>query len=220
MSKKQFYLISIGIILVVVIAGFRAKSNATLPAQNVTFETQLSTFQQLGFEFNKGASKEDLIEMWGKDQFAEEPYYLMYISLGSTIEREPWTPITNQCWRFDTEAIEGSGSYIDIMENLRRISNGEINITNIEDVVDWENEKASVSFEWNGNKYSWDLAFDDDWVDPLLFSQVVELTEKYNTKGRLTYFDTGGQDLVLGWADASQLKELNAKTGLEIDWLY
>ena len=63
------------------------------------------------------------------------------------------------------------------------------------------------------------MEFDNDWVDPNLFSKIVKLTEKYETKGRFTYYDTGGQDLVIGWSTPEKLDEIKSKTGLEIVWL-
>lgn len=184
-----------------------------------SFAQQLKLFHDLGFVFNEGSSQDDLISMWGKDAFGKEPYSLMYISLGSTIEKEPWTPITNNAWHFDTEAIEDHGAYVSILEELQRISRGELIFKNISDVVDHETEKASVSFEINGEKYKYDLKWNNDWVDPAIFSRVVDLTKKYNTKGRFTYFDTGGQDCVIGYATPPELKEIRSKTGLNILWL-
>ena len=60
----------------------------------------------------------------------------MYITIGQTIEQEPWTPLTDRCWKFDTEAIKDQGSYIDIFKNLERITRGELKFENVKDFVD------------------------------------------------------------------------------------
>ena len=186
----------------------------------VSFEEQLSVFKNLGFVLNEGASEQDIIEKWGKEKLENEPYSLFYMSLGDEVDREPWTPITDQCWHFDVEAIDGEGAYITIIEDLKRLSGGELNFENISDIVDWDNRKAAVSFELNGDKYSWDLKINRDYADPYLFSKIVKLTEKYKTKGRFTYYNTGGQTLVIGWATPYKLNEIKSKTGLEIVWLH
>lgn len=80
-----------------------------------------------------------------------------------------------------------------------------MNFENIKSDVDFDEEKAFVSFELNGNKYYYDLKVNDDWVDDELFTQISNLIEEYKTNGRLTYFSTGGQDLVLGWATNEEL---------------
>lgn len=194
-----------------------AQSNDSL--HKVSFEEQLEVFKELGFELNDGASETDLINMYGKEEFENNPYSLLYICLGAQIEREPWTPITNNCWLFDTEAIAGEGDYVYILENLIRLSKGELNLKNMSDVVDVENEYASVSFELYGDAYAWELVFYDDWVDSDLFTMIVNLTEEFQTKGRFTSYDLGGQNMLIGWASPEQLEEMKAKTGLGIVWL-
>lgn len=141
------------------------------------------------------------------------------MTLGQTIEREPWTPLTNKCWDFDTEAIDNHGSYVYIFQNLERITRGALKFENVKDYVDIEEEKAWVSFTFNEKDYKWNLEVDDDWVDTNLFSKIVNLTKEINSKGRFTYFNTGGQNAVIGFETPDSLKEIKKKTGLNIVWL-
>ncbi len=192
----------------------------TAQKANPSFKEQLNTFRELGFLLNDGVDTSD-INRWGDghSEFEEEPYILMYVTLGQTIEEEPWTPLTNKCWHFDTEAIYGNGSYIEIMENLSRITNGEMIFENLQDSVDIDSNIAWVSFICKGKKYKWDLKIQDDWVDVDLFEKVKDLTQKYRTKGKYTLLTTGGQDVVFGYYTPEELKKLKDATGLEIDWL-
>ena len=185
-----------------------------------SFEEQLKTFLDLGFKLNEGIDTSD-INRWenGHKEFEDLPYHLMYMTLGQTIEREPWTPITNQCWDFDLEAIEDHGAYVEIMKNISRITNNDLVFEDIQDYVDLEEGKAWVSFNCNGDNYKWDLKVDDDWADGNLFDKVQDLTKKYKTKGRFTFFNTGGQDFVLGYSTTEELEKLTNATGLEIVWL-
>ena len=187
--------------------------------ETISFEKQLEIFKKLGFDLNPGVDTSDINRWGGHKTFEEQPFTLLYTTLGQTIEREPWTPLTNKCWNFDTEAIESDGSYIDIIKNLQRITRGEIKFTDIKDHVDIEEGKAWVSFSLNGDSYKWNLKVQDDWVDANLFTKIFELTKKYNTKGRYTYFDTGGQDAVIGFETPDNLDEIKKMTGLKIDWL-
>jgi hypothetical protein len=194
--------------------------SGTASAKKVPFEVQLETFKRLGFNLNKDIEISDIVR-WGegKKEFENEPYSLLYVTLGQTIEREPWVPLTDRCWNFDTEAIEDHGAYVEIMKNLERISRGEIKFGNLKDYVDVEEEKAWVSFTVNGVDYKWNLKVKDDWVDENLFTQVVELTNKLKTKGRYTYFNTGGQDAVIGFETPEKRDEIIKATGLKIEWL-
>jgi|TARA_B110000116_G_C16588167_1_gene469387 hypothetical protein len=205
------------ILLLMGILSFLGFKNNSAP-KNPSFEEQLEIFKELGFELSAGTDKSD-IERWDEQDFLDEPFSLMYMTLGQTIEREPWTPLTNKCWDFDTEAIEDHGSYVDIFENLERITRGSLKFENVKDYVDIEEEKAWVSFTFNGKDYKWNLKVDNDWVDTDLFSKIVNLTENNNSKGRYTYFDTGGQNAVIGFETAESLKEIKNKTGLKIVWL-
>jgi len=198
----------------------QTQSQPTEKVQQVSFENQLQIFEQLNFDLNAGIDTSD-INRWpgGHKEFEQSPFSLMYITLGQEIEREPFTPLTNKCWDFDTEAIEDHGAYIRIIENLPRITRGELIFSDIKDFVDIEKGKAWVSFTLNGDNYKWDMKVDNDWVDTDLFPKMVALTNKYNTKGKYTYYDTGGQDAVIGFETSESLAEIKKATGLKIDWL-
>ena len=189
-----------------------------LEPKNLSFEEQFEIFKELGFELNSGVDKSD-IERWDEEDFIDEPFSLMYITLGQTIECEPWTPLTNKCWEFDTETIEGHGSYVDIIKNLERITRGNLKFENVKDYVDIEEEEAWVSFTFNGKDYKWDLKVDNDWADIDLFSKIVNLTENNKFKGQYTYFDTEDQNAVIGFETSESLKQIKDKTGLKIEWL-
>ncbi len=184
---------------------------------NVTIQEQYETFKQLGFVLNDGIDFSEVLKLCPTNYTAKEPpYHHLYIILGQSTEAEPWTPFTNQCWNFDIEAIEDHGSYIDILNNISRITNGELVFENVEDYVDIDEETAWVSFTCRGDKYKWDLVVDNDWTDGRLFDKIQELTVKYNTKGKFTYFNTYGQDFVLGFHTPEALDKIRQATGLEI----
>ncbi|HMV09527.1 MAG TPA: hypothetical protein PK325_09835 [Cyclobacteriaceae bacterium] len=185
-----------------------------------TFEEQLETFKHLGFILNPGIDTAD-ITRWagGHKEFEDHPYQLMYQALGSINELEPWISLTNRCWDFDLEAIEDHGAYVYIMENISRITNGDLVFKDIQDYVDIEEGKAWVSFTCNGDNYKWDLRVDDDWTDGELFDKVQALAQKYKTNGKFTFFNTGGQDFVLGYHTPEELEKIRKATGLDIVWL-
>lgn len=204
-------------LLLMGILSFFGFKNSSAP-KNPSFEEQLEIFMELGFELNAGVTPSDL-ERWDKQDFLDNPFSLMYLTLGQSMEREPWTPLTNRCWDFDTEAIEDHGSYVDIIKNLERITRGRLKFENVKDYVDIEEEKAWVSFTYDGKDYKWKLEVDNDWVDTQLFSKIVNLTENNHSKGRFTYYDTGGQNAVIGFETPESLKQIQKKTGLKISWL-
>lgn len=184
-----------------------------------SFDEQWSVFKSLGFELTSETLIADFEKLKSDKLIVEQPFSHLYMELGRGLQREPWTPFTNRVWDFDTEAIEDHGAYVEIMRNLERISRGELKFDNLKDYVDIEERKAWVSFSINGQDFRWDLVVDDDWVDPQLFTKVVELTRKLNTKGRYTYFDTGGQNAVVGFETPESRAAIIKATGLKIEWL-
>ncbi|MFN8334473.1 MAG: hypothetical protein U0U09_05045 [Cyclobacteriaceae bacterium] len=200
--------------------GCDRKSNEQKFNAKPTFEEQLETFKHLGFILNPGIDTAD-ISRWagGHKEFEDHPYQLMYQALGSINELEPWIPLTNRCWDFDLEAIEDHGAYVYIMENISRITNGDLVFKDVQDYVDIEEGKAWVSFTCNGDNYKWDLKVDDDWTDGELFDKVQALAQKYKTTGKFTFFNTGGQDFVLGYYTPEELEKIRKATGLDVVWL-
>lgn len=186
----------------------------------VSYNKQLKIFQKLGFNFNPGTSEEDLDRWESKAEFESSPFSLMYFTLGSTIEREPWTALTNKAISIHLESAEMSGVYSEILKDLKRISNGELNFNNIQDEIDFENQKANVSFSINGDYYNWDLRFNTDWLDLNLFSKIQDLVKKYKNKGSLTLYVFQETDIVIGYYSKEELKQIKKLTKLNISEVY
>lgn len=185
--------------------------------KKVAFEKQWETFKQLGFTLNDGVVMEDIVRtQGGRNAFEENSYSLMYQTLGQAKDKEPWTPFTNNCWYLDLESIEGNGSYVRIMENISRITHGELRFDSLRDYVDIDEGKVWVAFVCNGDSYHWDLERNDDWADGHLFDKVQDLTTKYKTKGKFTFFNTGEQCFTLGYHTSKELHFLRKATGLNI----
>jgi len=186
----------------------------------ISFDDQLSAFLDCGFQLNPGVGEFEL-NQWPRttEEFENKPFSHLYQVLGQPVNRERMTPFTNQCWFFNLECVEGNGVYVNIMQNISRISNGELQFENLKDHVDFRKREAWISFDCNGEACKWDLKVDDDWADGEIFEMVQGLAEKYNTTKRFTYFDSGGSTFVLGYHSHEELKKLIKLTGLKIAWL-
>jgi len=187
---------------------------------NPTFEEQWETFKELGFTLNEGVKEEDL-NRWpeGHEAFEKDPYRLMYVTLGQTLEREPRTPITNKCCNFNAEAIKDQGSYVFIMDNISRLTTGRLNFENIKGYVNQQEKKAWVSFTCRGDNYKWDLKVAGSSLDAELFNKLQNLTDRYKTSRKFTYYDAGDQNFVLGFHSSQELRNIRSLTGLDIVWL-
>ncbi len=92
-------------------------------------------------------------------------------------------------------------------------------LRNIKDYVDVQEEITWVEFELDGQQYHWNLKVEDDWVDTDTFGMFIKLLEKRCSNKKYTYFDLGGQDLMIGCCMPEQLEKLRKTTGLDFVWL-
>lgn len=199
----------------------RVRMNRALPQDDsLVFKTSLDKLKSAGLTLNPDIQEADIFNRWKEVlEYYSNPIEVLYITLGDAIDYEPFTDFSTSCWHFDLEAIEGEGSYVRILENLKRISNDDLDFQNINDYCnDDEDGKAWVSFEFNGDKYKWDLKVDDDWADAYLFDKIHDLCRKYKKKGRLTYFSEG-QGFVTSYLTEDQFNKINRLTNLKIQWL-
>lgn len=186
----------------------------------IPFAVQWETLMGLGFRLNEGITKEDVLNQWELSEFENNPYYVLYLTLGSPTQRgEQLVPITNQSWFFDAEAIDNEdGDYTAIIHELARLTEGELTFTDVSDNVDFENKVAWVALTVNGDRYKWDLRVNDDWVDGKLFTEIVALTHKYHTIRKFTSL-IDGQSTAIGYHTPEELEALRQATGLKVEWL-
>jgi hypothetical protein len=192
----------------------------TLQDTTMTFKSSLDTLRQAGFTINSKVQETDILNRWKEVLvYHSNPVDALYITFGDQTNYKPYIDFSNDCWHFDLEAIEGQGSYIRILENLKRISSGDLNFQNISDYCnDNEDNKAWVAFEFNGDKYKWNLKVDNDWADGYLFDKIQDLCKKYKKKGRLTFFPEG-QAFVISYLTEQEFNKIKSVTGLKLEWL-
>lgn len=202
-----------------------ARSEDRLPVKETAdtskvFSETLRKFQDREFITNKEVSIMELEEMWKPYlKYHSEPIEAMYIFLGAKTQQKPYRNISDNCWLMDMEAIEGVGSYKRILENIERISKGDLRFRDIRDYCnDNDDGKAWVNFTFEGNEFSWQLAVNDDWADPQLFQNIQDLCRKFDKKGRLTFFPAG-QAFVVSYLTEEQFVHMKELLGPKFKWL-
>jgi hypothetical protein len=192
----------------------------SLQDTGMTFKFSLGTLKQAGFAINPQIQEAVVFNRWKEVLvYHSDPVDALYITLGDQTPHKPYLNFSNNCWHFDLESIEGQNSYVRILENLIRISDGDLNFQSISDYCnDNEDNKAWVAFEFNGDKYKWDLKVNDDWADGYLFDKIQDLCKKNNKKGKLTFFPEG-QAFVISYLTEEEFNKLKRVTGLKLEWL-
>ena len=192
------------------------KSYKALQNPAAAFEAALDKLITAGIKITPGIQETDIFERWTEKLADYNPLEALYITLGGSTQYEPYTNFSDSCWHFDHDTIEVERAYGTILENLKRISNGDLGFQNIIDHYnDDEDNKAWISFELYGDKYKWDLDLNDDWVDSYLFDKIQDLCRKYNKKRRLAYL-SAGQGFVISYLTADEFNKISEMTQLQL----
>ena len=182
-------------------------------------EDLLGKLRSCGIAMLPGRTTAELLASFPREELEKEPM-LLVTKLGGEVEAEPWgRRFSDNLWHFDTECIEGHGAYVNIAEHMATIAGPALPLTEIRDYVDVEHGKAWLKFNLDGTVYHWDAKVDDDWVDPSILSRFADLLRSREGRVRFTYLDLGGQNCILGAADAQQLECIRSATGLDFVWL-
>jgi hypothetical protein len=185
----------------------------------VSLEAQLDNLVACGIRPRGGVTVEDLLAGFNREKYEKNPYLLLLCVLGSESERAPHGFLSNDIWHLDTECIEDHGSYAQIAYRMTDLAAGVLPISDVQDYVDLEEEKASLSFLLNGEQVTWSARVQDDWIDPAILTKFVRLLDDRKTGRHFTYLDLKGQDCIIGCSAEVQLTDLRKKTGLHFDWL-
>jgi hypothetical protein len=183
------------------IFGKRAKEALTL-------ERKLEILAECGLSLAPPFTAQDLLESWPREEFEKPGFDLTLVGLGMTEERPPWRNHSVNVWHFDTECIEDNGSYLRIAQRMAELTQGSLVIENARDQVDLEARIANLDFEHSGKPVHIDFKVNDDWIDPAVFSQFIQLLAQSDLTKVFLYHDTGGQDCVIACATRDQFAAL------------
>lgn len=191
----------------------------------VSYEEQIETFKSLGYEYDKEVTKElilsDVFEMsWEEETekyIENNPYSILYYTYGSRSPSIKNYNYTNKCLWFDLDFFDPNIQYKWFMERLGIITDGELSFTDISIETDSENWEW-ISFKVNGKQKKWKLE-KPGYVADHFVQRFSYLPKEFQTKGKYTYYDNGGQQWVIDYATEEEQKGFNKKTGLNRIWL-
>ncbi|MBD2068627.1 type IV pilin-like G/H family protein [Leptolyngbya sp. FACHB-671] len=85
----------------------------------------------------------------------------------------------------DWESGNVDNPYQAFTREFAAASHGAFAPTDISNEYDWENETAGQSFAVNGTRYSTELNFQDDWLDPNFFTFIQDVVEETSPESKL-----------------------------------
>ncbi len=170
----------------------KAPVTSAKPILPATLEERLEVLAEVGFPLAPEFTALSLLESFDRDHLESSDYDAILFSLGSPEEREPWRPHCRTLWLFDTECIEGAGSYFDIADRMSELAGGAMPLADVVDHVDHEKSRAWLEYTFQNSKKHIDCKVKDDWVDSDIFSHFVEALANGDSDKIFIYGDTGG----------------------------
>jgi hypothetical protein len=179
---------------------------------SISLEEQIHTLKQLGFIFSLVDDKDlidSLILHFERDIYENDPYGLLLTVCGAELidEEDRVIRLSSDIWNFDAECVDDEKIYNSLVNQFTQLSKGKFVLKNVESSVDFDDEIAKISFEYNGVKFNWDIIFEDDWVDFDLLRKLGKLASKSDSKQY--YYFNDGQHLTLIYSDRETVKKLN-----------
>lgn len=157
---------------------------------------------------------DDLLHSWPREEYEDGTYHCLIFMYGCEIEREPrGRHISAYAWDFDTECIDGPGSYVRIVQELARIAGATNLITNVTDNVDMSAPTATLSYSVRGVPRTLTLRIDDDWADPEAAASVMQDIEEAVDDGRRFRGADNGQSTIWFFIKDETADKINAITG-------
>lgn len=147
---------------------------------------------------------------------------LCWIGMGEYDDQTwEWTPCDGGVYWFDAEVFRLDTMYTDFLRGVAAASCGELVFTDIQEdtsQVNWEQGtgKQSVSFCWNGERYTLEADVMNDWFD---LEVIADLQEILNTRddGKQLYFAfDGGQGFLVFYRDRPWAADFQAVTGIHL----
>ncbi len=194
---------------------FKKKSPA--PSASLTLRQALDKLKRIGVTIAPSASIDDLLP--SLDGGLDDPIDRVHLLcvLGGEAECSGAGLLSHDIWHLDAECIEDDGDYARLAGRFQVLSGEHLPLQEIKDHVDVLNGEAWLEFGLDGKTIHWDLTVNNDWMDPVVYSNFQKLVASRTESGRFMICALGQDSLVL-FGDDKKLRAISAFSGLEFRW--
>jgi hypothetical protein len=128
-------------------------------------------------------------------------------------------PLSDGVWHFDSECIYDHGDYKRIIDNLCRLTRGDLGFDHVRDYVDVQQRIAWVELNRSSKIDRLDIKIRNDWVDERVFSEAQRRLVEAGSERRFAVQNLG-QDCLIVCQTSDLLKRLNSVSGLRfrVEW--
>lgn len=184
---------------------------------------QVATLERLGFHF----TQEELDAYAGSvsADYTPRPYWtlLSMQGMGSFDWKGDggWTPTSDKVYALDTEVFDIDNMYLNFMQGLLAISNGELPITGLKadnSQVVWEEPSGimALEFDFDGQPHRLEMAFMGDWMDCSVLKKVNEVLKSHGVEKRFYAQWNDFQGFTVVYNTVKWAREFQLATGVAL----
>lgn len=145
----------------------------------------LTLFEQIGLFNQLSPAQIDSGQQRIAQTLITHPYELLKAFDNTLVVIEDW------------ETGNTVNPYQEFTREFAAASRGAFTPTDISNEFDWGNETAGQSFTINGTRYSTELEFQGDWLDPEFFTFIKEVVEETSPEGK--FYPLYGEYELIGY---------------------
>lgn len=196
----------------------------------VPLDEQAEVLRSLGFTLTEEAVesvRSDMAEYGMRAWVEGYPYTWLLSNMGMPLYNEDWeiTGYSDEVFWFDFEGWDIGTDYIEVLEGMKALApqspiDSVKNIRENTDSVDWEegSGEVTVSLEWKGQEYSWQMDVEYDWIDGEVLGIFNSLLESENAAERFYVTGDDGQGALVFYCTADWAEQFEKATGLKLDF--
>ena len=149
-------------------------------------------------------------------RWRESPWTeLLWILAGPREDVDDEVSFSKRLLHWDTECVEGPGSYCDLVRALARAFEGCVTITDVTDHVDTRTRTARLHYRIDGTDVDLTPVVEGDWLDGDVLVDVVGRIEARCDRGAYL-LPEGGQDFVLVVLRRADVPDFEALIGTDL----
>ncbi len=195
----------------------------------VPLEEQVEVLASLGLhvpEETVESIRSSMVEYDMYDLVEESPYTWLLMDMGGPSYDEDWnvTGYSSEVFWFDFEGFDISNDYIEVLNGMLALAQ-ESPLDSVSDIredmedFDWEKGRGTitVSLNFKGQTYRYDMEGYDDWIDGRVLSIFNELLEQEASTKYFYATGDNGQGAIVFFCTEEWAAEFMQKTGLILE---
>lgn len=185
-----------------------------------SIKDQLKDLEEFGIFMNKDFDLYgEVNEREGVEYFEENYYTPLYRVLG--LQDSNGVFGCDLIHSFDQERIEDSGDYSGLLEDMMRITGGELDLKVTTDLYEYDDHWAQIIGTLNDTDFKIELNQFNDWVDTTFYIQLSEVVQNLpNINKNFVFYTEGGNEMTIGWMSEDEAHEFNRKLRLNVSYKY